>query len=127
MLSLIKKNCAIILLLTVTLLVCSISPSFALDNRVEASKVTLHTKLITKDEAKKNKNWVKQYYKGAVTGYITAKKRHYANVRLYLVGVPVKSSGRSWGKGKVSVSTGWWKGGCAITTTPYGRAIFYGF
>lgn len=38
----------------------------------------------------------------------------------------LKYFGRKWGKGKVSVSTGYAKSVCAVVGDYYGSAIYYG-
>lgn len=116
-----------IIAVAIVVLMCMAVPTFAMDDRVTASNVELHTKTITAAEAKNNSNWTKNYKKAYANGYVTAKQKHYANVKLYVVGQEVKKSGRKWGTGKVSVSTGWWKGGCAMSSDYYGRSIYYGF
>lgn len=115
------------LALVIILMLLSTGVVFAIDKRITASGHKVHPKVITASEAKKNKNWKKGFYKAYASGFTTSKAKHYSNAKLYLMGSPVKSSGRKWGTGKVSVSTGYYKGGCAVTPTPYGSAVFYGF
>lgn len=103
------------------------APVSAMDKRVTASKHWKVTKVITAADASAHKAWKKGYYKGAAKGYITAKQRHTATARLFVMGQHVKYSKKVAGKGKVSANTGWGYSVCAIVPDPYGSAIYYSF
>lgn len=55
------------------------------------------------------------------SGYVTAKQRHYTNVRVFS-GSQMRESGRVYGTGKVSASTP-----SVAIEEPVGSAVYYGF
>lgn len=124
-----RKMKKIISMMTIMLLSFSLSTQiFAMDKRVTSSSSKVTTADITKKEAKENsKYWRAGYLKGKATGHVTAKQYHYANVTLYTNKTNhIKESGRKWGKGKISVDTGWDKKmSCLINM--YFSHIYYGF
>ena len=103
----------------------------AASNVVTASSKSVYSKKITKAEAKKYKYYKKNYYKFGAKGSVTAKNKHYANVQLIegLTGTVLASSGRQWGKGTVSVDTGYCTTYCCLIVDPdlQYATIWYGF
>ena len=85
-----KKILVNLLIVTVLTLNC-MSVSYAMSNWVKASGA----KVVVKND----------YEWGS--GYVTAKKNHYASVCLYRQSnnKPIAKSGRKWGKGKVTATT----------------------
>lgn len=102
-----------ICILTVMLTIFGTSVvAYAMDKRVTAS----HSEVVYDSANNRSK----------ATGYITAKSKHYCSVKLFRFGSELKYSGRKYGKGKVSNSTGYaecgWGGAAAD-----GSAVYYGF
>lgn len=116
------------ILLVVSMVISIQSPVFAVDKRVKASKTWVTTKDITAKEAKAHKYWKKGYLKGNGKGYVTANQKHGVSVKLYAYYTNNcwKYSGRKWGTGKVSNSTGWATNNCCLLDE-YFSAVYYKF
>ncbi|MDD6299421.1 hypothetical protein [Hornefia butyriciproducens] len=122
-----KIRCMVCIVVCLSVFFIMGVPTFAMDHRVSSSGHKAVTRVISKEDAKKHKHWKYGYYKGYAKGYVTSTYKHYANVKLYFLGDSVKSSGRKWGTGKVSVETGWDYNDCDLTGAAVGSSIFYGF
>lgn len=88
---------------------------YAMDSRVEASNVWLQSR----SAGGSYKNY-------RATGYVTSKTNHYCNVKLYELGVNIKTGTRKWGTGKVTNTTAY-SDSSALVSTYYGCEVFYGF
>ena len=107
--SIIVKICILTAMLTV---LGNSVVTYAMDKRVTAS----HSEVVYDSANNRSK----------AKGYITAKAKHYCSVKLFRLGNEIKYSGRKYGKGKVSNSTGYAECGLAGAVAD-GSAVYYGF
>lgn len=125
---LLVKSMSLVISLSVLMTMYSTATYATIDGWVQESKVWEVTRVITKAEAAKHKYWKKGYYKAYGKGYITAKRKHYANVHLCTVdgGSVCARSGRKWGRGRVYAETDWATGVSTIVPELYYANIYYG-
>jgi flagellar hook-associated protein 1 FlgK len=106
-----KAKIVISCMLLLSLLVMSTTNAYAMDDRITAS----NSYVIKND-------WNPDIIYGY--GYTTSTTYHYTSVILYEGYTACRTSGRSWGKGKVVNST---YGIESKLGTPYDTRVFYGF
>jgi hypothetical protein len=99
-------------LIAITLISSTITSYAAIDKRITASNVGIKISGLGV----------------SASGSTTSSTRHYTSVQLcFNQGGVAKSSGRKWGTGKVSASTGTYEDGTLGVAFKYHGRVYYGF